>query len=104
MNSSRITREELTRLKNALQGLKGLQFTSLSLPIVALQHIEPSQIGSMVGNLMDALIPHMPDIPQVGLSKHAGIFGDREGYPDYIHTSGFRLELKLLFIDNHALQ
>jgi hypothetical protein len=53
---------------------------------------------------MDALIPHLPDIPAIGLEKHEGSLGEREGYPDYKHTSGFRLELKLLYIDNAALE
>ena len=52
---------------------------------------------------MDALIPHLPDMPGVGLEKHEGILGDREGYPDYKHSSGRRLELKLLYVDNPAL-
>ena len=52
---------------------------------------------------MDALIPHLDDIPRVGLVKHEGLIGDREGYPDYKHTSGFRLELKLLYVDNPNL-
>ncbi|BCM89421.1 hypothetical protein IAD21_01267 [Abditibacteriota bacterium] len=52
---------------------------------------------------MDALISHLSDIPRVGLLKHEGILGDREGYPDYKHTSGFRLELKLLYVDNPNL-
>ena len=29
--------------------------------------------------------------------------GEREGYPDYKHESGMRLELKLLYVDNVAL-
>jgi hypothetical protein len=52
---------------------------------------------------MDALIPHLVDIPQVGLRKHAGVLGEREGYPDYKHDSGHRAELKLLYIDNPKL-
>jgi hypothetical protein len=74
------------------------------LPIVALEAFEPSQIGTIVGTLMDALIPHLPSIPQVGLLKHEGILGDREGYPDYKHTSGKRVELKLLYVHNPDLK
>lgn len=48
---------------------------------------------------MDALIPHMA-IEGVGLIKHAGILGEREGYPDYMHVTGKRVELKLLYVDN----
>lgn len=30
--------------------------------------------------------------------------GEREGYPDYKHSSGKRLELKLLYVDNPSLK
>ncbi len=98
-----ITAVELAELKNALQPLVGLCFRSLRLPIVALEAFEPSQIGTIVGALMDAMIPHL-DIPGVGLKKHEGILGDREGYPDYKHSSGKRVELKLLYVDNPKLK
>ena len=56
---------------------------------------------------MDACIPELPVLLQdqhiylshLGLSKHEGILGEREGYPDYRHDSGKRLELKLLYRD-----
>jgi hypothetical protein len=53
---------------------------------------EPSQVGTLVGTLMDACIPLLSKIPtttgvpDVGLSKHVGILGEREGYPDYLHA------------------
>ncbi|WP_164007938.1 hypothetical protein [Pyxidicoccus trucidator] len=54
---------------------------------------------------MDAMIPHLAkEMPNVGLTKHRGIMGDREGYPDYEHVLGFRLELKLLYDDNPELK
>jgi hypothetical protein len=99
----RITADELTRLRTNLLPLIGVQFTHLSLPKAALVGIEPSQVGTIVGTLMDALIPHLPDLPAIGLRKHEGILGEREGYPDYKHDSGFRLELKLLYTDNADL-
>ena len=102
-NSSRISQPELAALRTALKPLIGIQFKQLTLPKVALKAFEPSQIGTIVGSLMDALMPHLPDIPSVGLEKHEGLIGDREGYPDYRHTSGYRLELKLLYIDNPQL-
>jgi hypothetical protein len=95
--------EDLTALRKALHPLIGTQFESLALPKASMIGFEPSQIGTIVGALMDALIPHLPDIPQVGLHKHSGILGEREGYPDYKHDSGFRVELKLLYIDNPDL-
>jgi hypothetical protein len=96
--------KQIEQLKAELRALINTQFTSLTLPAPALKAFEPSQIGTIVGTLMDALIPHLPDIPQVGLEKHEGILGDREGYPDYKHKSGFRLELKLLYTDNAELE
>ncbi|MBY0514948.1 MAG: hypothetical protein K2P78_13665 [Gemmataceae bacterium] len=101
---ARITAAELAALKTQLWPLLGTQFPSLSLPVAALEAFEPSQIGTIVGSLMDALIPHLPSIPQVGLLKHEGILGEREGYPDYKHASGKRLELKLLYVDNPSLK
>lgn len=99
---SRISQEELQELKRLMQPLIGLQFPSLSLPIVALEAFEPSQIGTIVGTLMDALIPHQ-NIEGLGIEKHEGILGEREGYPDYKHESGKRFELKLLYADNPEL-
>jgi hypothetical protein len=99
-----ITPENLSDLHFSLQPLINTQFGSLALPIDAIQAFEPSQIGTIVGSLMDALIPHLGGISRVGLSKHGGILGEREGYPDYIHRSGIRVELKLLYIDNPHLK
>jgi hypothetical protein len=39
----------------------------------------------------------------VGLSKAPGIIGQRETYPDYVHISGRRVELKGLFVDNPSI-
>lgn len=102
--TKRITEKQLEQLRQQLLPLFGTRFTSLSLPVVALEAFEPSQIGTIVGTLMDALIPHLPDLPQLGLLKHEGILGDREGYPDYKHISGKRVELKLLYVDNPDLK
>ena len=101
--ADRITEQELEELKQDFQRLIGQRFRSLSLPIVALEAFEPSQIGTIVGTLMDAMIPHL-DIPEIGLEKHEGILGEREGYPDYKHQSGKRVELKLLYVDNPDLK
>lgn len=100
---NRISEEELEALKNSLMPLIGQQFQSLRIPVMALRSFEPSQIGTIVGSLMDALIPYL-NIKGVGLEKHEGILGEREGYPDYKHTSGKRVELKLLYVDNSQLQ
>jgi len=99
----RITQGQLAELDAAVRPLVGTEFKILSLPKAGLQALEPSQVGTIVGTIMDAYIPHLPDIPQVGLTKHEGILKDREGYPDYKHSSGLRAELKLLYIDNPEL-
>ncbi|MGD0894589.1 MAG: hypothetical protein ABSA08_01000 [Acidimicrobiales bacterium] len=103
-----ITQSELDDLHAALSGLIEVQFEVLKLPREILIGFEPSQIGTIVGVLMDACIPQLDKIVQgqgelfraLGLVKHEGILKDREGYPDYLHEpSGKRLELKLLYVD-----
>lgn len=103
----RITDEELAELAKAFSELKGVQLKLLRLPGAILGAFEPSQIGTIIGTLMDVCIPELPTLLQdeptnfgdMGLSKHEGILGEREGYPDYRHTTGKRLELKLLYKD-----
>lgn len=102
-----ITPDEIEELRESLLPLIGVQFSVLSIPEEILIGFEPSQVGTLVGTLMDACIPLLPkmptttgELPDVGLSKHEGILGEREGYPDYLHKSGKRLELKLLYVDN----
>lgn len=106
-----ISADEITELKKALHPLIGVQFSVLSLPKEILKGFEPSQIGTIIGTLMDACIPQLPliptttgSLPNVGIRKHEGILGEREGYPDYIHESGKRLELKLLYVDNPNIE
>ncbi len=102
--------EAIDDIKTALQPLIGAQFNILSIPEEILLIFEPSQIGTIIGSLMDACIPQLSKITEsntfdnVGLRKNEGILGDREGYPDYLHTSGKRLELKLLFVDNPNIE
>ncbi|MCM1121473.1 MAG: hypothetical protein NC416_02710 [Eubacterium sp.] len=105
-----ISKAEIEDMKVNLSPLIGTQFNVLSIPKEILKAFEPSQIGTIVGSLMDACIPQLSILTDsdifnsVGLSKNEGILGEREGYPDYIHTSGKRLELKLLFIDNPNIE
>ncbi|HEY1996439.1 hypothetical protein [Paraburkholderia sp.] len=87
-------------LLQQLTPLVGQEVHNLRIPVEIAAHIEPSQIGTIVGTLTDALLPSIAERVQVGLSKGPGVQGDREGYPDFIHTSGYRLELKGLFKDN----
>jgi hypothetical protein len=98
----------LKALSDMLQPLIGVQFDVLKLPAAILSAFEPSQIGTIAGALMDACIPRLTDmvkpedlasIQHIGLTKNAGILKDREGYPDYLHSSGLRVELKLLYVD-----
>ena len=105
-----ITDKEIKSMTKTLAPLIGVQFSLLSLPREILLAFEPSQVGTIVGTLMDACIPQLSDIPTtkpmpiIGLHKHEGILGEREGYPDYLHESGFRLELKLLYVDNNDIK
>jgi hypothetical protein len=87
----------------ALAALVGVHLDILRLPRQALEGFEPSQVGTIVGTLVDAcasaldrLYPHLKGL---GLKKAPGILGDREGYPDFEHSSGVRLELKMLYVD-----
>jgi hypothetical protein len=106
-----VSSEQLWQLRQSLMSLVGVQLPVLRLPVGALLGFEPSQIGTIVGTLMDACIPQSASIlpendllSEIGLSKHEGILGDREGYPDYRHISGLRVELKLLYVDPIGLQ
>lgn len=105
-NYSKISEERICSVRASLQPLIGIQLPVLRLPKNSLIGFEPSQIGTIIGTLMDACIPQLSEIlpnsnllNAVGLSKYAGILGDREAYPDYQHVSGTRLELKLLYVD-----
>ena len=107
-----ITNQELRDLAQRLEPLNGVQLKVLQLPRSVLSAFEPSQVGTIVGALMDACIPELsdlleqerPDLKEVGLSKHEGVLGEREGYPDYRHDSGKRLELKLLYKDPEGVE
>jgi len=108
---ARISAAEIEALRQALQPLVGVQSELLKIPREILKCFEPSQIGTIVGTLMDACIPQLSTIlpgnkspGQLGLTKHAGILGDREGYPDFQHASGKRLELILLYVDPIGVQ
>ena len=111
MSQQKITDEEIQTLEKALSPLIGVRFDLLRLPRTILKEFEPSQIGTIVGTLLDAAIPKLSEImnddesfAKVGLTKHEGILGDREGYPDYHHSSGKRVELKLLYVDPDGIE
>ncbi len=108
-----ISVEELVELRNHFDPLIGLKINWLTLPDKALTGFEPSQLAVIVNTLLDAVLPQIEMLatdPEnairlrgVGLEKSPGIVGQRESYPDYIHASGKRIELKGLFVDNSAL-
>jgi hypothetical protein len=96
-----ITGEDaLDKLREALQPLCGVQVKYLQLPTDLALQIEPPQVGTIVGTLTDLLLPRIALEQGIGLTKAAGILGDREGYPDFEHESGYRIELKGAFRDN----
>jgi len=105
---------QIEQLKLDFAPLIGLRIDWLALPEKVLPGFEPSQIAVIVNTLLDATLPQLkllevqdPEnkarLEKVGLSKSRGQIGDREAYPDYLHKSGYRLELKGLFVDNPAL-
>lgn len=100
-----ISEKELAEFRGAVQKLVGVRVEVLRIPRDVLKGFEPSQIGTIVGTLMDACIPQLhllvegSGLEQVGLEKYQGKTGEREGYPDYLHKSGKRAELKLLYVD-----
>lgn len=108
-----ITLQEIQTLQKQFEPLIGLRIDWLSLPQQALPGFEPSQIAVIVNTLLDAALPQIellatnPEnrrkLEHLGLSKAPGEIEDRESYPDYIHTSGYRVELKGLFVDNPSL-
>lgn len=95
--------ENLRLVAAALAPLIGVQLDVLRLPRRALEGFEPSQVGTIVGTLVDACVPAIeslyPKLSGLGLKKAPGILGEREGYPDFEHASGMRLELKMLYVD-----
>ena len=107
--------DQVEQLKAEFEPLIGLRIDWLALPESVLPGFEPSQIAVIVNTLLDAALPQLkllqvqdPDnkkrLEEVGLSKFRGLIGERESYPDYLHKSGFRVELKGLFVDNPALR
>lgn len=100
----------IQQLEDSIQALVGVQLDLLRIPKDVLIGFEPSQIGSTVGGLMDAcipqleqIIPNVDSLSEIGLSKAPGLLKDREGYPDYVHRSGMRVELKLLYTDPQSI-
>jgi len=103
-----ITSAEIENLRKEFEPLIGLKVDWLSFPEKALPGFEPSQVAVIVNTILDAALPQIellattPEnaaiLGNIGLSKSRGQIGDRESYPDYIHKSGYRIELKGLFV------
>jgi hypothetical protein len=108
-----ISQAELDRLKDEFKPLVGLKIDWLSIPRGGIAGFEPSQIAVIVNTLLDAALPQIEllasdpanaeKLKHIGLSKGPKQIGERESYPDYIHKSGKRIELKGLFVDNPDL-
>lgn len=108
-----ISSEEIIALKKKFDCLIGLKINWLSLPAISLDGFEPSQLAVIVNTLIDAALPqikllgndeeNIEILSKLGLSKSPRDIGEREAYPDYITDSGYRVELKGLFVDNIEL-
>lgn len=103
---NRLKHAQITEIRKKLIPLINLQFDLLRIPRSVIASFEPSQLGTIIGTLIDACIPELinlfPDnlaIKTIGLSKAPGQIGDRENYPDFHSKDGFRFELKMLFVD-----
>jgi len=109
-----ISPDKIALLRQEFEPLIGLKVDWLSLPEKSLPGFEPSQVAIIVNTILDAALPQIellatnPEnrakLEHIGLSKAPGEIGSRESYPDYIHKSGFRIELKGLFVDNASLK
>lgn len=106
-----VDEDQMSCLRNRLADiLIGVDFGRLlSIPISVLPAFEPSQVGTISGALLDASIPELKSIiaddrfESLGIRRAPGQLGERESYPDYVHDDGWRLELKLLYVDNASL-
>lgn len=97
----------LAELEAAIKPLCGTTVEYLKLPAEMGLEIEPSQVGTIVGTLTDLLLPRIALEKGIGLTKavsFGGTLGEREGYPDFQHDAGYRIELKGAFRDNAAVK
>ncbi len=109
-----ISQENLDSLYGIFSLLIGMKIDWLSIPEAALKGFDPGQIAIIINTLLDGILPQIEllatdaanteKLKHIGLSKAPGEVGEREGYPDYLHVSGRRVELKGLFVDNPKLK
>lgn len=90
----------LENIRKTLDPLCGTPVHYLQVPADLTMQVEPSQVGTIVGTLTDLTLPRIALEKGIGLTKAEGLLGDREGYPDFMHDGGYRLELKGAFTDN----
>src|SRR5262245_16905200 len=108
-----ISAAEIEKLRIAFLPLLGLKINWFSVPKEALGGFEPSQLAVISNTILDAALPQIEQLSedpenaeklkQIQITKAPREFGQREGYPDFVHASGMRVELKGLFVDNAAL-
>jgi hypothetical protein len=107
-----ISSRTIRTLREVFSPLVGIKIDWLAIPEKALAGFEPSQIAVIANTVLDAALPQLDlvsgnrsstALQQIGLKKAPGIIGQRESYPDYIHLSGSRVELKGLYVDNPNL-
>lgn len=94
----------IDKLRATLEPLKGSPVHYLRIPVDMAPQIEPSQVGTIVGTLTDLMLPRIALEKSIGLTKAEGLLGEREGYPDFHHEAGYRLELKGAFTDNPGVK
>ncbi len=109
-----ITQQEISILQNTFTPLVGMKIDWLSIPDQALQGFGPSQVAVIVNTLLDGILPQIQllatteenkaKLKNIGLRKAPNTIGQRESYPDYVHVSGKRVEIKGLFVDNPDLK
>lgn len=97
-------KKPLERIVEALRPLCGIPVHFLRLPADMAMQIEPSQVGTIVGTLTDLMLPRIALDLGIGLTKAGGLLGEREGYPDFEHSAGYRIELKGVFTDNPSVK
>ncbi len=85
-STTKITPAEIDALGKALSSLLGIQLPVLNIPKDILLGFEPSQIGTIVGAIMDACIPQLSAIlpgnellAKLGLAKCGREIVEREG-------------------------
>jgi hypothetical protein len=97
-----VPQQMMKDVEDSLKSLIGVQLDIIHLHKSTLLEFEPSQIGTIVGTLVDGCIPTLDklysSINGLGLRRASKTVGEREGYPDFDHISGARLELKTLYV------